>query len=601
MCKLMTILAAAVFLFISACPTSAQTVSGGDINISMPIDGETRTAILHVPLNYNPQRAYPLMLMFHGEDGSAQGIETTTDFDSVADANGFFVVYPETAPNSTDAEWDTALSSPDVGFIDALVTNIESTFTIDATSVYVSGFSHGAGMVHTLACLSSIQLAGLADVSEDLNDSTVSGCPTAQNIPVVIFHGTCDPISPYENGASGAPGGSGGAVWSAQSTTEFWLQNNSCGNPVAFNPLPATPAGSTTPASQEMAGCSASSSNPSGGVFSLPRASSTDPVNTFPTDVVVNNAGSTLSSMDIDLNGNTKKTRLADIVQTWSGCANDANVTFYTIPYGGHEWPGNVPKNDLGYASEDLNASAIIWQTLSANHAVNGTCGPSSNSDLPGPPTTGLCLTGTASPVTGTDSFNWTCAGSNGGSNASCSALPIINGSCGASDNMTLTAAPTANLCGLGQASTVVTGTGPWSWVCAGSNGGSNASCEANLSPSQNVSISVIASGSDYLGAPIMNVLINGSVIGTVNVTALHSQGQWQTFSFNTTISTNLTSAGVAFINDLYNAATRGDRNLWVKGITVNGQTYLPSNGVYLNKAGTGLLAQNGTLTWSMH
>src|SRR4029077_5523248 len=42
----------------------------------------------------------------------------------------------------------------------------------------------------------------------------------------------------------------------------------------------------------------------------------------------------------------------------------------------------------------------------------------------------------------------------------------------------TLTSAPTANLCSAGTAS-AVTGGGPWNWTCAGSGGGTTASCSA--------------------------------------------------------------------------------------------------------------------------
>src|SRR6202043_827392 len=41
--------------------------------------------------------------------------------------------------------------------------------------------------------------------------------------------------------------------------------------------------------------------------------------------------------------------------------------------------------------------------------------------------------------------------------------------------------APSSNLCSAGAASSV-TGNGPWSWSCAGSNGGTSASCSATVS-----------------------------------------------------------------------------------------------------------------------
>jgi hypothetical protein len=54
-----------------------------------------------------------------------------------------------------------------------------------------------------------------------------------------------------------------------------------------------------------------------------------------------------------------------------------------------------------------------------------------------------------------------------------------VNGVCGADNGQTLTVAPT-NLCSAGTAS-AVTGSGPWSWTCSGSNGSTNASCSANI------------------------------------------------------------------------------------------------------------------------
>ncbi len=54
----------------------------------------------------------------------------------------------------------------------------------------------------------------------------------------------------------------------------------------------------------------------------------------------------------------------------------------------------------------------------------------------------------------------------------------LVNGSCGTSNNTTVSTAPTTNLCGTGTAS-LVSGSGPWTWTCAGSNGGATASCSA--------------------------------------------------------------------------------------------------------------------------
>lgn len=55
-----------------------------------------------------------------------------------------------------------------------------------------------------------------------------------------------------------------------------------------------------------------------------------------------------------------------------------------------------------------------------------------------------------------------------------------VNGACGAASGTTVTSAPTTGLCADGSIPTV-SGTGPWSWSCTGSNSGTTASCSASI------------------------------------------------------------------------------------------------------------------------
>jgi hypothetical protein len=55
-----------------------------------------------------------------------------------------------------------------------------------------------------------------------------------------------------------------------------------------------------------------------------------------------------------------------------------------------------------------------------------------------------------------------------------------VNGACGSANGVGTSAAPTTGLCSAGTAS-AVSGSGPWTWSCAGSNGGTTASCSAPL------------------------------------------------------------------------------------------------------------------------
>ena len=59
--------------------------------------------------------------------------------------------------------------------------------------------------------------------------------------------------------------------------------------------------------------------------------------------------------------------------------------------------------------------------------------------------------------------------------------VSVVNGSCGSANGATVSSAPASNLCAAGTAS-AVTGTGAWSWSCLGLGGGSTAVCGANTS-----------------------------------------------------------------------------------------------------------------------
>jgi hypothetical protein len=64
----------------------------------------------------------------------------------------------------------------------------------------------------------------------------------------------------------------------------------------------------------------------------------------------------------------------------------------------------------------------------------------------------------------------------------SSASTPAVNGQCGSANNAVTNTPPTTNLCSAGTAS-AVTGTGPWLWSCAGSGNGPTAYCGTAYAP----------------------------------------------------------------------------------------------------------------------
>lgn len=138
-----------------------------------------------------------------------------------------------------------------------------------------------------------------------------------------------------------------------------------------------------------------------------------------------------------------------------------------------------------------LYSRALADSDVKALYQVSGTCGSTHEANVTSVPTTGLCQEGTASAVTGSGPWAWTCSGDHGGGNASCSANLKVNGACGTSNGQVLTTITGANLCSSGNASPV-TGAGPWNWSCQGINTGSDTSCSAAI---QTYQVTITKSG----------------------------------------------------------------------------------------------------------
>ena len=151
---------------------------------------------------------------------------------------------------------------------------------------------------------------------------------------------------------------------------------------------------------------------------------------------------------------------------------------------------------------------------------VNGTCGSANGQDLTAAPSGGdLCNAGSASTVSGTGPWSWTCAGANGGSTASCSATlcggpPAVDAACGPAAGQYFSSASAVNSTGLCNPGTSpnVSGSGPWNWTCTGENGGANASCSAAKATTVNGACT--SYGSTYASQPASNTS-NGCTAGT--------------------------------------------------------------------------------------
>jgi len=172
--------------------------------------GEKRQYLLYVPKSYDRTKPAPLVITLHTSMSWDSSSMVISQWNSVADENGFIVVYPEGTgfgPKSWEMTGsETPSRMPDVIFISELIDKLKASYNIDKTRIYANGMSNGGGMTFVLSCTMSDRIAAVGMVSAGL-DPGWDWCTDHRPVPVIAFHGTADPICPYNGGPSKLGGG----------------------------------------------------------------------------------------------------------------------------------------------------------------------------------------------------------------------------------------------------------------------------------------------------------------------------------------------------------------------------------------------------------
>lgn len=136
----------------------------------------------------------------------------------------------------------------------------------------------------------------------------------------------------------------------------------------------------------------------------------------------------------------------------------------------------------------------------------------------------------------------------------------LVNGACGPADGQQRTSAPANDLCSAGTPS-AVTGSGPWDWTCAGFNGGGNASCSASVSTANKYhDFAPIADAQVVEGTPAGN---SGSAtsmyVASANGGDYLNERLWTAFDLSGRIPPGASIASAKLRLYMYNADAQGD------------------------------------------
>ena len=228
------VIAVIVGLVIVGVPSSgfAQHIYGTIMH-----DGEYRDYILYLPAGYTGTSPVPLVLSFHGWGVDASAQMYISQFEPIADAAGFIVVYPEGTVFQGKTHWNVGgtfseSTTDDVGFTEALIDALSDEYNIDATRIYSTGFSNGGAMSFLLACQLSDRIAAIAPVAGYMTPDMFNQCHPQHPTPILEVHGTSDDDVLYD-----------GTPWamSVHDVISYWVGYNRCNPNPVITPLPHDP------------------------------------------------------------------------------------------------------------------------------------------------------------------------------------------------------------------------------------------------------------------------------------------------------------------------------------------------------------------------
>ena len=203
----------------------------------------TRDYLLHVPRNYDKQKAWPLVLVLHGAFSTAGTMEAGSGYSALADREGFVVAYPNgiglfgflqhwNAGHCCGlAEMDHV---DDSEFLRYVIRDVSNELHIDPQRIYVVGHSNGAMLAYRFASENCESIAGVGIVAGSIGSSkgrkgaTRRIGPPELPVPLIAIHGREDRSVPFEGGPGLRSGGR--RYVSVVESVGLWARYCGCGS-----------------------------------------------------------------------------------------------------------------------------------------------------------------------------------------------------------------------------------------------------------------------------------------------------------------------------------------------------------------------------------
>lgn len=187
----------------------AQTAAtpGQMVRYDLCVEARKRSFLFYRPAGCHSGQPWPLLIALHPFLYPNRRFEKYANLRQMSEIGRFLLAMPQGEGFGMYRSFNAGLRDDandpnDFLFISAVVSQLQSSTLVDSTRIYAMGMSNGAMM----ASLLPQQLPGLV-----AGIVCVSGTPAApvradaSSIPVMIVHGTADPITPWQGPGRNTP------------------------------------------------------------------------------------------------------------------------------------------------------------------------------------------------------------------------------------------------------------------------------------------------------------------------------------------------------------------------------------------------------------
>jgi len=129
------------------CAEGAPSLAEG--NHQFNLDGRSRHYVVRLPQNYDPERAWPLVMPLHYNGGNSGVWDVTSGANNVRGplADKAVIIIPE----AIEGEWNRNIEE-ELPYFEQLLTDAKEQLCLDESAIFAMGFSGGGSFSGVLGC-----------------------------------------------------------------------------------------------------------------------------------------------------------------------------------------------------------------------------------------------------------------------------------------------------------------------------------------------------------------------------------------------------------------------------------------------------------------